>query len=345
MPTPPAEKTHRHFQLLAFLLVFPAANSLFVATILYDLGVLNLDRIAWVILRLWSIFGLAFAGVRLLHRALPKVFHPDHFWRQLLAHLLLIIFAGALVGPVMTLPTALPRPDSMFMPRVVLALEIIVYLGVLRVLRQQAREFQAQATAREAELSMLRAQSNPHFLFNTLNLISSQIADDPDNAREIVFDLADLLRSNIKMAQQSVTTVAEELRLVSLYLTLQQKRFGSRLSFSVELASEAEALPVPSLLLQPVVENTVKYAVAPYATPAHVQVQAQLADDTLRITVRDTGPAFDDSQINVGNGFRILHQTLALHYGDDYDVTLNSTDAGGVFTLSVPASMSSTAYG
>jgi len=188
----------------------------------------------------------------------------------------------------------------------------------------------------ETELNMLRSQSNPHFLFNTLNLITSEISADPDNAKEIVFDLADLLRSNIKMVQKRFTTVAEEMKLVNLYLAIQQKRFKDRLSFHIDLDPDTKQLKMPALLLQPVVENTVKYAVAPYAAKAHIAVVTQVKQNKLYICFKDTGPAFDDTQIIEGNGFRILRETLALHYRDDYKLELRSTADGGELKLRLP---------
>lgn len=333
----PAVAAARRRQLLVFLLVFPLANTLFVATMLYDLGLLNPQNLGRVAIRMWLIFGLALAGLRLLARRWPAAVNPDYFWRQLLTHVVLIVGIGFLLGPTVDFPAHLPRPGSMTMPRVVLMLEVVLYLVVMRMLHQQAREFEAQATVREAELSMLRAQSNPHFLFNTLNLISAEIDSNPANAREIVFDLADLLRSSIQQAQQKLTTVAQEMHLVTLYLTLQQKRFTDRLTFSVEVAPQTRGLWVPSLLLQPVVENMVKYAVAPYAGAAHLTVRTALADDRLCITCGDSGPPFDDTRIREGDGLRILRQTLSLHYRSDYEMSLRSTPGGGVFHLRLPA--------
>jgi LytS/YehU family sensor histidine kinase len=186
----------------------------------------------------------------------------------------------------------------------------------------------------------LKSQSNPHFLFNTLNLITAEISTDPNRARETVFDLADLLRSSIKLAEERLVSVTEEMHLVSLYLNLQQRRFRDRLTFSIEIDPRTAELQIPSLLLQPVVENTIKWAVAPYADPASIEIATRLCGGRLSIVVKDSGPAFDEDKIVEGNGFRILRRTLDLQYQANYQLSLSSTADGGVFSLDLPAAPS-----
>ena len=329
--------TRQRLQLVVFLLVLPLANVLFTGTVLYDLGLLDARKLVFVAARLWLIFGLAYAILRLLERHFPALLRDSAFWRSLLIHIGVTLALAVLIGPQLAMPEAAGRPNSMFMPRVFLILQIVIYVAVLRILAHQKRSFEAAAHIKEAELSTLRAQSNPHFLFNTLNLITSEISRDAQNAKTIVFDLADLLRSNLKIAQRSRATLSDELHLVSLYLTLQKQRFRDRLTFDVEVAPDSEGLSVPALLLQPVIENTVKWAVAPYASAAHIRVSACRRDGVLDITVADTGPEFDESDVVEGNGFRILRQTLELHYPGRWYVALKSTPDGGLMRIRLPA--------
>lgn len=324
-------------QLIVFLLVLPAANLLFIGTILFDAGNLTAGSLVNAALRLWSLFGVSYVAIRLLETLVPRLMPAHAFWRQLAGHLVVIAAAGSLVGLTLTVPRVMEPTGVMIMPRVVLALEITIYLAVMRILRQQERAFASEASLREAELNVLRAQSNPHFLFNTLGLITSEISRDPDNAKEIVFDLADLLRSNIQLAEQSRTTLTEEIRLVSLYLALQQQRFKDRLSYTVDIAPDAGLLSVPALLLQPVVENTVKWAVAPHPGASRIAVSARRRGDRLSIVFRDSGPVFDDQNVVEGNGFRILRKTLALNYPDQWQLSLESTPEGGVLSIDIPA--------
>lgn len=327
----------KKFQRWVFLLVWPLANVLLVSTILIDLGLATAVTLLFVAINFWLLFGLSFLGLQILDRYFPKIMSTEVFWRQLFVHVVVIIGIAAIFSGVFTRPVALQLSQTLIGPRIFFILQIIIYLIVFRIFTQQERSFTTALALRETELNMLRSQSNPHFLFNTLNLINTQISNDPDNAKEIVYDLADLLRKNINMAQQSFTTLAEEMELVSLYLTLQEKRFKDRLSFNINLVPGTKLLQIPALLLQPVIENTVKYAVAPYASKAHIRVETSLVNGRLVIVVRDSGPAFDETQIVEGNGMRILRKTLVLHYEDDYDIQLKSTASGGVFTLSLPA--------
>jgi signal transduction histidine kinase len=334
--SPSSSIGYDRLQGLVFLVVLPTANALLTSAF-----VLNLEiRDPWVplaaALRIWASFGLSLVLLRLLARAAPKLFEDDHFWRQLLVHSVLVIGAGWLFGPYVDLPAPVPQPKLLLAPKVIVVLELAMYLAVVRILKQQERAFATEASLREAELQVLRSQSNPHFLFNTLNLIASEIPRDPDNAREIVFDLADLLRSTIKVAEKKLTTVAEEMELVRLYLKLQQQRFSDRLEFSMEIAPETKNLEIPALLLQPVVENSVKWAVAPYAARARIHIECRLQDDGLMIVVSDTGPGFDDAQVVEGHGLRILRRTLELNYPGRWHLSSSPTDDGGVLSLRLP---------
>ena len=328
--------TRRQLQAAVFLLVLPAVNWLFAVTSLYDLGVVSFAMAGRIAIRLWLVFGLSFLTLVVIRRYVPAALDPDRFWRLLGVHIVVIVGIGALIGPLFDRPAFMAQTNAMLMPRIFLTMEIVVYVAVLWMLRQQQLNFATVDRLREAQLNVLKSQSNPHFLFNTLNLITAEISTDPDSARETVFDLADLLRSNFKLAEQRLVKLSEELRLLSLYLRLQQRRFKERLTVSFEIDPRTEDIQIPSLLLQPVIENTIKWAVAPYAGPASVEVVAERRGDRFSIVIKDSGPAFDDGSIVEGDGFRILRRTLDLQYPDDYRLSLSSTAEGGVFSLDLP---------
>lgn len=337
-PARTAPKNLRGLQALVFLVIWPVGNLLLVSAVLLDFGLLRFDLVGLAALRVWLIFGSSLLVIRFLEWRFPTALDADRSFPYGLIHIAVVLAFGALTGTVFDPSFQLPRPGALIGPRVVVALEIAVYITIVRILRLQRRSFEITARARDAELNVLRAQSNPHFLFNTLNLVTAEIPSDPTNAREIVFDLSDLLRSSIKMAQQNLSTLAEEMNLARLYLGLQQKRFRDRLTYEVELGPRTSRIKVPSLLLQPVVENTIKWAVAPYASKAHIRVETALVDENLSIFVKDTGPPFDETQIVEGDGFRILRETLELYYRRGFKVKLRSTAVGGVFSLLLPLS-------
>jgi hypothetical protein len=334
----PGRSDHARLQLLVFLLIWPGLNVMVMAGVLADLGRFSLPDFLPAAGRMWLVFALSLAILRPLQKVMSGYLRRDAFWLQLVLHALVIIGAGSVVGPPIQAPEWID-PEvgvSLVAPRVFLLLEIAIYLGVKKLVADSERSYAERLARQETELSMLRSQSNPHFLFNTLNLIASEISRNPENAKEILFDLSDLLRSNIKLAKGSRSTVGEEFKLVELFLQLQQKRFPERLSFEMHLSPEASHIALPPLLMQPVVENAIKHAVAPYAAPAQISLEARVSGSRLVIECRDSGPPFDATTVAEGNGMRILRQTLRLKYDEDFTLALDSTASGGVLRIDIP---------
>lgn len=328
--------TESQLQKLAFLLVFPLVNWLFMSATLIEIGAMNERIIFTAGIKVWFIFALSYLIIYLTEKNLSTKLKLKQFWRKLALYSLVVIAVSMQFSPMIEFAAQLPSPRSVVGPRLIILIEVILYLCIVYIINQQKHAFEISLILKETELNRLRSQSNPHFLFNTLNMINAEIGNDPKNAKEIVFDLSDLLRKNIRMAQQGYTTLSEELHLVSLYLTLQQKRFKDRLTFEINEATETKSFRVPALILQPVIENTVKHAVAPYASKAHITVETYRSVENVVIEIRDTGPTFRDKDIVEGDGFRILRQTLELRYGDAYYMKLESTPSGGLFTLCLP---------
>lgn len=328
--------TRAQAQAAAFLCIWPGINTLLIIAVLTDLGALYASIWLPTVTKLWLANACAFAVIRLAESRYPNLTVNVSFWRQLILHVVIILSIMALFSPSLELPESIQVQQVKVVPFLIMFLEITIYLGVLYTLNQQERSFETKLTLQEAELNVLRGQSNPHFLYNTLNLITSEISNNPENAKEIVYDLADLLRGSVKLAQQARTSVEEEMRLVDLYLKLQEKRFHDRLTYEIGISDEGSDYQIPALLLQPVVENTIKHAVAPYASKAHIKISIVARQSRLVILFQDSGPPFDDKNIVEGNGFRILRKTLALNYPDNHEMSLQSTPHGGVFSLKIP---------
>jgi two-component system LytT family sensor kinase len=334
----PRSSDNARLQLLVFLLIWPGLNVMVMAGVLADLGRFSLPDFLPAAGRMWLVFALSLAILRPLQKVMSGYLRRDAFWLQLGLYALVIISAGSIIGPPIQAPEWVD-PEvgvSLVAPRIFLFLEIAIYLGVQKLVADRERSYAERLARQETELSMLSSQSNPHFLFNTLNLIASEFSRNPENAKEILFDLSDLLRSNIKLAKGSRSTVGGEFKLVELFLQLQQKRFPDRLSFEIHLSPEASLVAVPPLLLQPVIENAIKHAVAPYAAPAQISLNARVSGSRLVIECRDSGPPFDPDAIEEGNGMRILRQTLRLRYESDFTLALDSTPEGGVLRIDIP---------
>ncbi len=160
-----------------------------------------------------------------------------------------------------------------------------------------------RAELAQAELRALRAQINPHFLFNTLNSIASLIAVNPAAAEEITTRLAEVFRYALQGSDRQHAPLADELRFLRAYLEIERVRFGSRLRVEEAIEPGLESLAVPSLLLQPLVENAVRHAVAPRPEGGTVRLSARRSGRGLELEVGDDGPGLDAERAPGGAGF------------------------------------------
>ena len=194
--------------------------------------------------------------------------------------------------------------------------------------QQQEAVLKAVTLAQEAQLKMLRYQLNPHFLFNTLNAISTLILDNQNRtANHAVMRLSEFLRYTLDQDPMKRVTLRQEIEALDLYLGTERLRFGERLR--LEYAIEGAALEglVPSLLLQPLLENALKYAVSPREQGGMVRIEGRTRGSMLEISVIDDGPGLGDrpAERRGGVGLRNTRERLAVLYGDNYRfVVLNS---------------------
>jgi hypothetical protein len=206
---------------------------------------------------------------------------------------------------------------------------------------QREAVLRASALAQEAQLKMLRYQLNPHFLFNTLNAISTLILDNRNPvANGAVTGLADFLRYTLDQDPMKKVTVAREIDALNLYLDIEKMRFGSRLELNYEIEDGALDMLVPSLLLQPLIENAVKYAVSPRESGGRIDVTARVEGTELRLAVIDDGPGMvDPSRLANGRGvgIRNTRERLQVLYGDKGKVTVTNNEPGLRVGLTLPA--------
>jgi sensor histidine kinase YesM len=206
---------------------------------------------------------------------------------------------------------------------------------------------EAQATA--AQLAMLRYQLNPHFLFNTLNSISTLVLlkqTEPANA--MLTRLSGFLRHTLIAEPGSQVTLAQEIETLQLYLDIERMRFEERLRTQFEIEDAALLAQLPAMLLQPLVENAIKYAVSPQEEGARIALTARVIGERLRLTVEDTGPGADDMRsasldypaapqapghpVSTGVGLANIRNRLSQAYGDNHLFETRS-EAGGGFTV------------
>jgi signal transduction histidine kinase len=170
--------------------------------------------------------------------------------------------------------------------------------------------------AAEAELRALRAQINPHFLFNSLNSLADMVKDSP-LTEQAVLNLARIFRYALDSTRQPAVPLADEIRFLTSYLDIERLRFEDRLTYTLHCPAELGAIPVPPMLIQPLVENAVKHGIAPQLTGGVIAITVALpAADRILVTVADTGAGFDPRQPRAGVGVASVRQRVeALPHG------------------------------
>jgi len=270
--------------------------------------------------------------------------------RYLGQHLLLALSAAVVHNVIMTTGNlavfALPNegfwdlfPGAM---RGRASLELIIYTGVVASgqalwIYERWRDRDAQAARLESQLSAaklkaLEAQVQPHFLFNSLHTIAS-LARDGRNADvvRLIADLSELLRA-VTDQHQSTRPLADEAALAQRYLDIQQVRFGDRLRVSVDIAPGAERVPVPTLTLQPLVDNAIRHGISNVVRGGTIAIRATTDASSLILSVEDDGvgaPADWSLSTSEGTGLKNLRSRLALLYGDGAELSASSPPTGG----------------
>ena len=214
--------------------------------------------------------------------------------------------------------------------------------------RLQVEQLRLVANIKEAELRALKAQVNPHFLFNSLNSLRALIDEDAPQAREVVTRLANMLRYSLQSGQLETVTLAEELRTVEDYLALEQIRHENRLRVSWQIAATTRTQIVPPMLLQTLVENAVKYGVSIRREGGEVMISAQIKNQILVISVVNPGELAAPSNAasalagsSTGVGLRNASERLKLLYGERATLQLFSAPPGcvsAVVSIPLPAS-------
>ncbi|MBV8681742.1 MAG: histidine kinase [Caulobacteraceae bacterium] len=219
------------------------------------------------------------------------------------------------------------------------ALYLALLYGVqTKVLERRAAEL--RAAAQVAQLRALRYQVNPHFLFNTLNALSSLVLSDRrDEAEDMIANLAVFFRTSLQGDPTKDVSLGEEISLQRLYLDIEKVRFPRRLLVEIDLPWELEDLRVPGLILQPVVENAVKYGVSPTSRPVTITIKASVDDGRLFLSVEDDGEcAAHPNGVGTGVGLRNVCDRLEARFGDASQCHWGPRPGGGfAVRLAMPA--------
>ena len=227
----------------------------------------------------------------------------------------------------------------------------IVTLGASAFLRHLAQlhameaelaiqKAELEGALKQAELETLRLRLNPHFLFNCLQNISALAADDAKTASTMLARLGDLLRVALRGDYQTEITLADETKLTQAYLSIEQVRFGDRLSVLFQIDPAAEKALVPSLLLQPLVENAIKHGLSEMDTGGIIWIRGALDDFALNLSIRDNGrgfPATDENRSLGGVGLGATRERLTRIYGAQHTFLIRALPEGGTeVSISLP---------
>jgi LytS/YehU family sensor histidine kinase len=200
----------------------------------------------------------------------------------------------------------------------------------------ETREQEALTLARESELKALKAQINPHFLFNSLNSISALATVDGKRAREMCIKLSDFLRTTLKLGEKQRITLADELSLARAYLDVEQVRFGTRLRVEMDADADCGQCVVPSLLLQPLVENAVKHGIAGLVDGGTIRLEAHCSEGMLRVKICNQFDADSPAASRHGLGLRNVRDRLRALYENRARVDTTATGDHFIVEVELP---------
>jgi len=217
--------------------------------------------------------------------------------------------------------------------------------------RQRALQLgRAKAEVKDAQLQLLRYQLNPHFLFNTLNSVASLVsAERTEDAKTMLSRLGDFLRYSLDAGEDMLIPLDKEFWALSQYLMIEQVRFSDRMTLELDVPANLESLLVPNMLLQPLAENAIKYAIAPSELGGTIRVSAQLRDSRLVLSVEDSGSerlgvSSDTLELfepGAGIGLRNTRERLKNLFSNDFELQVTDSPLGGLcFSVAIPATES-----
>jgi two-component system LytT family sensor kinase len=212
---------------------------------------------------------------------------------------------------------------------------VMIPLKIWNNTRNEKKLEAQQLRLNEARLAALTSQINPHFLFNTLNSVSSLIRTNPEQARSVVYRLSSILRRLLRKTD-NLTPLREELAFIDNYMTIEMVRFGEKLRFIKEIDPETLDRMVPSMLLQPLIENSIRHGLATKVDGGMIRVRSYLADGRLHLVVEDDGVGIAETRLATlfeqGIGVSNVNERMKVLYGPDYRMWIDSKPGEGTRT-------------
>ena len=215
-------------------------------------------------------------------------------------NLLQLLFLGVMFGVIIT---------YFFASRVQIA------QSQARVQEEKIKRLTSEKKAMEANLKLLQAQIEPHFLFNTLSNVLSLLDSNPQRGKSMLVDLVQYLRASLSKIRKTQATLGQEMEMIAAYLNIFKVRMGNRLNYEIDLPRDIKAIYFPPMLIQPLVENAIIHGLEPRIDGGEIRIRGELKDDLLRLEVVDTGGGFEENAES-GLGLTNLRERLQSLYGD-----------------------------
>ena len=224
---------------------------------------------------------------------------------------------------------------------------VILPLKIWNNTRNERKLETQQLSLNQARLAALTSQINPHFLFNTLNSVSSLIRTNPAEARNVVYKLSSILRRLLRNTD-NLTTLREELSFIDNYMAIELVRFGDKLRYVTEIAPDTVNHMVPSMLLQPIIENSIKHGLSSKVDGGIIRVRTRLTDNRLHLLVEDDGIGIPEAKLATlfeqGIGVSNVNERLKVLFGNEYRMWIDSKPGEGTRTgIEIPATHTSLA--
>lgn len=296
----------------------------------------------------WWLWALLTPGVVWLARRFPV--HGPHRGRHLALH----IGAAAMVAVAKTIADravfAVLTGFRTYLLLSTIALHFTIYFAIVAAAhgveyyrRSRERE-QLEARLAETRLQLLSMQLQPHFLFNTLNTIAELVHEDPEAADRMIAGLSDLLRKTLDLGAAQEVSLDEELGVLNLYLDIQRIRFGDRLQVVFDIEDDARSARVPALLLQPLVENSIRHGLAARTTAGRIEIRARRRGSRVAIEVEDDGDAVAAGRgpARRGIGLHNVRARLEALHGSEFTLELTPAEGHGTrVRIEIPSPMRS----
>lgn len=293
----------------------------------------------------WTLAGYALSTMLIYYKPSHKNFINLIFFSLALAGLFTYIALPLALPPVVTLLTGYidfeTFLDQSLHVRFVISWMQMIFIASVswlwNIFREQreetVRRSETDKMLKDAELAQLRQQLQPHFLFNSLNSINALVVTDPERARTMVQQLSDFLRGVVKKDDRQMVTLDEELQHLSLYLEIEKVRFGYRLNTEVTADEECRRMQLPSLLLQPIVENAIKFGLYDTIGSITISISAKASENYLAVSVQNPFDPETATRRGTGFGLDSIARRLFLLYSQNS--LLEASGAGNIFTTTV----------